>query len=240
MKIYRHRHTRETFALKTVLDSQERERRRHRFCLRRSSRLAVQIDCRGKSSDRQEVLGASFAKAAKAAAEANAVQPGRFHKLGTFVPTASSATDEDMRRDLLAIMGEGVYAFLCVDHPCIVKLLELVEDDEGVHLIMPVCTGRSLSREAIRRCLPALDQSLLPSTLRMKDKRLVCTLQESKMLEEWHSRAWERATKKFAWQMLKVRRSTWLARAGASYRPPTGLHRCSTVRLETAALRPGP
>ncbi|PHJ22619.1 protein kinase (incomplete catalytic triad), partial [Cystoisospora suis] len=205
VKIYKHRHTRETFALKTVLDSQERDKRRSRFCLRRSSRLAVQIDGRGKNSvHRQQLLGGSYAKAAKAAAEANGVQPGQFHKLGTFVPAASSPTDEDMRRDLLAIMGEGVYAFLCVDHPCIVKLLELVEDEEGVHLIMPVCTGRSLSREAIRRCLPGIDHSLLPSTTKLKDRTLVCTVQESRMLEEWHSRTWERATKKFAWQMLKA------------------------------------
>ncbi|PFH36526.1 protein kinase (incomplete catalytic triad) [Besnoitia besnoiti] len=263
VKVFRHRHTCELFALKTVLNGHERTK--HAWCLwrwrghQRASRAAPSPETpRGRRKENEEreaprLQGSSsseessfFSQDAPTATgasrrrtetdgriareEARGRPRGRLHGTADGAASEERATrgktrtkesgdkDGDMKRDLHAIMGEGVFAFLAADHPAIIKLVEVVEDEDGVHLIMPVCLGGPLGRESVGKlqqlAIPdSTDVARLAVAERSSETRRTegrrgahVLLGNTNAHEAGASVNCERVTKKFAWQILKALR----------------------------------
>ncbi|CBZ51516.1 putative protein kinase (incomplete catalytic triad) [Neospora caninum Liverpool] len=256
VKIFKHRHTEEVFALKTVLNEEGRMQRGWRLCswrgrrpcprsspeerLRGEPQKATEKENAVPGKTHSNVGGAGNADPfgeprGKTRGETDAAKTVKSQTRGTpkkdsrgprgcgevprrknpesqgprKAPKASEEKDKDMRRDLQAIMGEGVYACLSADHPTIIKLVEFVEDDEGVHLIMPVCKGGPLSRASLRRFLtgsnPFGDATAGPGgKFNRTDRGDPAAPWQTEKTDEESWRSWERVAKKFTWQILKV------------------------------------
>ncbi|KYK68734.1 protein kinase (incomplete catalytic triad) [Toxoplasma gondii TgCatPRC2] len=258
VKIFKHRKTQEVFALKTVLNEEERMQRGWRFCSWRGRRTSPgscpegtllgdsqksgkkgngktqrnvgsgeNVDTLGDPAGQRVATDADNMRETTESTGRHAAESRRPRGCGGEAtrgkPEEPKTTrkkfakaeekDKEMKRDLQAIMGEGVYACLSADHPAIIKLVEFIEDDEGVHLIMPVCKGGPLSRASLRKLLgpKSSDPAMTLHSAEKLDQAdgdvtAFSPWQSEKTEEERRWKSWERVAKKFTWQILKALR----------------------------------